>query len=111
MTADRSFATVAFFPAQHDSHYASARLYLGLYSWETDIVDVTKACYIEGIAWTNLVGPQKGAVVNASTLDVSCVCIVDIREKGEVRTGRNLKKKGDESEERGDLEHNWKICI
>jgi len=82
-----------------------------LYSWETDIVDVTKACYIEGIAWTNLVGPQKGTVVNASTLDVSRVGIIDIREKGEFSIGRNLKKKGDESEECGDLEHIWTICI
>jgi hypothetical protein len=80
-----------------------------LYSGETDIVNITKACYIEGIAWTNLVGPQKGAIVNASTLDISCVCVVDIREKGEFSTGRNLMKKGDESEECGDLEHNWKI--
>jgi hypothetical protein len=81
-----------------------------LYSWETDIVDVTKACYIEGIAWTNLVGPQKGAIVDASTLDIGCVCIVNVREKREV-IGGNLKKKGDESEECGDLEHIWKICI
>jgi len=82
-----------------------------LYSGETDIVDVAKACHIERIAWTNLVGPQKGTVVNASTLDVSRVGIIDIREKGEFSIGRNLKKKGDESEECGDLEHNWKIGI